>query len=141
MDGGKFVVIDPRSGKGPAGTFGKDQAQEAFDLQAKINEQIMAEELAAAAPKVGKIEILSADGGVVDGIATVKATDSEVFKGKDGKAKTEKDLCAIAGYVLVSRDGSGKVRAEWGNPPDFGRYVPVSRAALTQLRHMLTPAS
>ena len=138
-DAGKFKVIDPREGKGVLVFKTLDEAAAAQDA---ANAEIMAESEAAikaAMPKISRIEILSRDGAPVHGVPTTQADDSVVFTSKDGSKKTEIGLCDVAGYVIVSRSGNGKVRAEWGNPPDFGRYVPISAAGIAALQGVLTP--
>ena len=125
--------------------------KEAEAEYARLSAEVAAEKAAieakaaalAARANGGNIELLSMDGGHVQGVKTIKATDAVVFESTDkksGKVKTttERDLCAVTGYVLISRDHGGKVRAGWGNPPDFGRYSPVSAAGIEALRTLFS---
>lgn len=115
-------------------------ADEAMERMNQINEG-----LDASAAKSGpKIELLSLDGKPFDGIPTVQATDAVVFTQKANPLKgrptaidkTEKDLCALTGYVLVSRNGSGKVSSAWAGP-DFANYEEITPAGIVALRTLL----
>ena len=144
MDSGKFVVIDPREGKGVVGTFAQKDASEAFALQEKINSEILAEvESASGGKGTGRIEILSTDGKPVLGVPTVRATDAIVVTSKKGVTTTEMDLAKITGYVIVSRDRLGAVSKAYTNAEavDFGRAIPVSRQALETLRGWFTQSA
>ena len=123
----------------------KDAEAEYARLSAEVAAEKAAIEAKAAALAArsngGNIELLSMDGGFVQGVKTIKATDNVVFESTDkksGKVKTttERDLCSVTGFVLISRDHSGKVRAGWGNPPDFGRYSPLSANGIEALREL-----
>lgn len=108
------------------------KTEDAEIAMAKLNELNALAESAASAG-APKIQILSLDGKPFEGIATVQATDAEVFKSKDGKVKTEKDLADATGYVLVSRDSKGKVGSAFVGP-DFARYTPMTANGLSALR-------
>lgn len=126
--------------------FGNDRADEAASRFAAITAAYAAAAASAQMASSGpRIEILSLDGTPCEGFATVKATDKVVYRQKADPKKnrhadtdvTERDLCAASGYVLVSRNGAGTVQASWGNPPDFGRYSPISPAGLAALRRLI----
>ena len=134
----KVTITDPREGHSPESFEAKDIEKASERLNA-----INAEIVAAATPRTG-IELLSRDGQPINGVATKAASDAAVFitkakkAGETDKITTERDLCDVTGYVLVSRDHGGKVRAEWGNPPDFGRYTPITTAGIDALRGMFS---
>ena len=121
-------------------------AAEKAAIEAKARALDEAQALDAARMATKGIELLSLAGKPVLGVATSEASDAVVFESTDkktGKVKTttERDLCAITGYVIVSRDHSGKVRAGWGNPPDFGRYSPVTVQGIEALIKLFSGAA
>ena len=134
----KITLTDPRPGHAIQ-TFERKDLELADAARAAIDAEIVA----AATPRTG-IELLSKDGELINGIATKAASNAAVFTtkakkaGETDKITTERDLCDVTGYVLVSRDHGGKVRAEWGNPPDFGRYTPITAAGLDALRGLFS---
>ena len=149
MDNGKFVVVDPREGRGIVGTWAAKDAKDATDAYEQINAELMAEHIAATvaaettAKGTGRIEILSTDGKPVLGVPTVRATDAIVVTSKKGVTTTEMDLAKITGYVIVSRDRLGAVSKAYTNAEavDFGRAIPVSRQALETLRGWFTQSA
>ena len=144
QDGGKFVVIDPREGKGVVGKYDAKDVLKAVDHRDAINREISA---AAAAGTGPRIEILSLTGDPINGIATTKATSAVVYVQRPSKTNkltadketTEIDLCQFTGYVLVSRKHDGTVRSDWSGA-DFPKDVKMTPAGIAALARVLTPA-
>ena len=148
----KYTVIDPRPGKGIVGTFDRSDVDKAIEAKDAIDAELAADaenRAAKSAFNIGPhIEILTIDSQPIDGIVTQAATDREVYTQKPSrsnkltsdKVTTEKMLVQEkTGIVLVGRDHGGKVKAAWGNEPDFGRPMPLTYAGLAKLRALLAP--
>lgn len=142
--GGKLVVKD---GEGNlVHTFDPKEALKAIEAKDALDRAAIAAADQARAAET-RIELLSKDGQPVNGIPTVKAGDRVVYKtskAKGGKPAgspvTELDLCEIAGYVLVRRNGAGNVLSEFVPGPDLNRYVPLSPTGIAALSAIFSAA-
>lgn len=144
------AAVDFGGVKADAGVekFPADKALDAMNRCNAINEAYEGKDKADKAATGPRVEILSLDGKPVDGIPTVQATDEVVYttkpteknKLKEPKHTTERDMTAVTGYVLVSRDRNGKIRQGWTNADaaDFGRPIPLTLAGLAAVRALLS---
>ena len=123
----KITITDPRPGKSPQ-TFERKDLEGAVAAQEAIDKEIEA----TSGPR---IEIISRDGKPANGVPTVQArTDYTVYKNKKGEAVTEADMCAMTGYVLVSRDGSGHVRSEYAGGTDISKQQVLTLDGINRLK-------